>query len=230
MSASPEYPATAQHYWAVRGQRVRVPYIAPWSVESLPPRPLVRHHGREGVRLGYADELPAADRRMEALWVRVPLGRGEGTPNLAGVHPLRQRQCMTFLLCQVCGGPTVGSRRDERHLFVMRAANGLAEGARTHLPPVHEACAVEAVRDCPHLRKGYCAALVKHTPAWGIAGVEYDPGTLQALAPAAGEELAYVAYDDEPRIRWVLAAREVISLHGVTTVDINSLNNLGVAR
>lgn len=208
---------------------VRVPYIAPWSGERPLARPVTTRRARTGMVLGYTDEVEAVDRKLDVLWTRVPLGRGRGEPKLDGVHPLRQRRCMVFLLCQVCGGPTLGKRRDERTLFVMRAADGeqIAEGEVTAVPPVHEACAGEAVRDCPKLGKGYRAALVEYTPAWGVAGVAYDRRTLKALAPPDGHDLAYAPYGDDRLAGWVVATREVVSLHGVTPVD---LADLGRAR
>ncbi len=38
----------------------------------------------------------------------------------------------------------------------------------------------------------------------------------------SGAELEFVAYHD-PRIRWTLAVREVVELHGVTAVDLDAL-------
>lgn len=225
MSASQEFPAPTQHYWTVRGQRVRVPYIAPWSGEAPRSGPLKRHHGIDGVRLGFEDELAIGDRHGTVLWTRAPLGRGKGTPYLAKVHPLRQRRCITRHLCQICGGSVVGSRRDERFLFVMRAENGaeIAEGEVTAMPPVHEECAGEAITDCPELRKGWAAALVEYIPAWGVAGILYDPRTLRPLPPPRDRDLAYVSYEEESRLRWIVAAREVITLEGVTPVSLSDL-------
>ncbi|MFK4184373.1 hypothetical protein ACI2L4_10190 [Streptomyces sparsogenes] len=131
---------------------------------------------------------------------------------------------MNHLLCQVCGESTFG-RRDERHLFLARAAAGqpIEEGEKTTTPPVHDRCAIEAVRDCPELRKGATASLVEYTPSWGVAGVVYDPRTLQPLPGDCDDGLTFVAYED-PAIRWTLAAREVVTLHGCTTVDLDDLD------
>jgi hypothetical protein len=202
---------------------LRVPFIAPWSGEEPRPGTVVLRRGIGGEGIGYADEFSQVDRRNDVLWVRMPAVRGIGQPKLAGVHGLRQRQAMAHLLCQVCGETTLG-RPDERHLFLVRAPHGepLSEGEKTASPPVHEACADEAARDCPHLRKGHTAALVEHAPLWGVAGIEYDPKTLE---PLPGDEdstdgLTYVSYCD-PRIRWTLAARQVVTLHGCTAVALD---------
>ncbi|MFC4463947.1 hypothetical protein ACFPH6_05115 [Streptomyces xiangluensis] len=140
------------------------------------------------------------------------------------MHALRQRQAMGYMLCQVCGESTYGCRRDERHLFLVRAAAGqpIVEGEKTATPPVHESCAVESLRDCPHMRKGATASLVEFAPTWGVAGIVYDPRTLQPLPSDDPEGLTFVGYDD-PAIRWTLAAREVVTLEGCMTVDLNDL-------
>ncbi|MGW3627810.1 hypothetical protein [Streptomyces sp. NPDC000880] len=208
---------------------LRVPFIAPWSSEQACTGAIVLRRGAGGQGIGYVDEYSRADRRNETLWVRVPATRGIGRPLLAGVHALRQRQAMSHMLCQVCGETTFG-RSDGRHLFLVRAANGqpIAEGEKTTTPPVHESCAAEAVRDCPHLRKGHTASLVEFAPAWGVAGIVYDPKTLKPLPGDDNDGLTFVAYDD-PRIRWTLAAREVVALQDCTVVDLDDLAAQAVA-
>ncbi|MFJ8388567.1 hypothetical protein ACIQ9Q_29400 [Streptomyces sp. NPDC094438] len=216
---------------------LHVPYIAPWSREEPLPRTVLRIRGRGGEGIGFADELSAADRRHGVLWMRYSLARGAGRPDLAGVHPLRQRQAMSHMLCQVCGKSTYDDpayeRWGERHLVLMRAADGrpISEGERTATPPVCEPCAVESVRACPHLRKGYTAALVKRAQPWGVAGVLYHPETLKPILPKPKDSkdgLTEVSFD-QPSIRWVLAARDVATLHGCTTVDLERLAAQGVA-
>ncbi|MFF7553552.1 hypothetical protein ACFZA9_11780 [Streptomyces olivaceus] len=212
---------------------ILVPFITPWSAEAAPPPPVVVRHGIGGTGLGYADEDPRTDRWNDALWVRMPATRGHGNPNFAGIHALRQRQAMRRELCQVCGLSTVGTCPDERTLYLLGARDGdpIREGETTQAPPVHAACALLAIRECPHLRRGWAAALVQYAPAWGVAGIPYDPATLTPLRDATGDRdgLAEVPYTDEPRMRWVLAAREVVRLHGVQAVtDLNALAEASV--
>ncbi|WP_432158034.1 hypothetical protein [Streptomyces sp. bgisy153] len=222
--------ARQQFYW--RG--LHVPFIAPWSEERTLPHPVVERPRSEGAGIGYADEFSRADRRHDVLWVRRPVLRGRGTPDLAAVHPLRQRQAMSHMLCQVCGESTFNEdfgRWGERHLIIARAVEGrpLREGERTTTPPVCRPCAVEAAEACPHLRKGHVAALVKRTQPWGVAGIVYDPRTLLPIPPENPKEpLAEVAFED-PVIRWTLAARDVVTLHGCTPVDLSELAALSVA-
>ncbi|MEV0776325.1 hypothetical protein [Streptomyces sp. NPDC050428] len=210
-----------QYFWNGK----RVPFFVPWSTEQPLPAKLVHRPGPGGIALGYQDEIPG-DRFRDVLWVRMSMGQGNGRPDMPGVHALRQRRCINHFMCQVCGRPT--ERRDGRYLFLMHAAGGraISEGERTQTPPVHVKCARESVRDCPHLRESSTAALVEHAPIWGVAGIEYNPHTLAPREPLGNEnrpKLTEVAYEDHSRIAWIKAAREVISLHGVTEVDLSDV-------
>lgn len=115
---------------------------------------IVRRRGIGGTGIGYADEMSHADRRRGVLWARKGITRGSGRPSIGGVHPLRQRQCMSHMLCQVCGVSTYENSEDgqnsffhrwgERHLILVRASKGLlAEGEitaarRSPAPSEHE--------------------------------------------------------------------------------------------
>ncbi|MFF2926612.1 MULTISPECIES: hypothetical protein [Bacillati] len=203
-----------------------VPFIAPWSGETPRAGTIVR--APRGPGIAYLDELAAADRRNGILWVRSAALRGVGRPNLAGVHPLRQRQAMSHMLCQVCAKSTYDdafNRRGGRHLFLVRADEGQAirEGEQTATPPICDPCAAESVRACPELRKGYTAALVERPQPWGVAGTLYDPRTLRPRpAPKTRDGLTFVNYED-PQLPWTLAARDVVTLLGCTTVDLDRL-------
>ncbi|WP_330335600.1 hypothetical protein OHS33_38865 (plasmid) [Streptomyces sp. NBC_00536] len=207
-----------QLYW----KGFRVPFVAPWSEEKSRPGRIVRREGVGGQGIGYEDEHPI-DRRDGVLWVRTSATPGWGRPELAGVHALRQRQAIAHMLCQVCGESTIGCRgSDERHLFLLAAKDGepIQENETTLSPPIHVSCALESVQHCRHLQRGHTAALVEHCPLWGVAGIEYDAKTIR---PIEGDELTFVSYTEEARLRWTLAARTVISLHGCTTVDLSKL-------
>ncbi|MFF1420614.1 hypothetical protein [Streptomyces sp. NPDC058280] len=142
------------------------------------------------------------------------------TPSIAAKQPLDEwNSCPQ----QGSGRSTFGRRLDERHLFLMAAKDGRAitEGERTTTPPVCEPCALESVRACPHLREGHAAALVQYTALWGVAGIVHEPTTLAPLL-SDDDGLTEVSYDD-PLIRWTLAYRTVVTLHRVTTVDLDTL-------
>ena len=79
---------------------------------------------------------------------------GEGVPIFGAVHVDRQRRGLAEHLCHVCGQPTLARDR-----WIFPVASGgmvtLAEGGERYggnVPPVHEACARRAQRQCPHLR------------------------------------------------------------------------------
>ncbi|MFJ4343007.1 hypothetical protein [Streptomyces sp. NPDC088915] len=208
-----------------------VPFIAPWSHETPRAGTIVR--ASRGAGIAYADELDVVDRRNGTLWVRWSALRGAGRPHLGGVHPLRQRQAMSHMLCQVCAASTYGdafSRWGGRHLFLVRADQGqeIRDGETTATPPICEPCAAESVRACPELGKGYTAALVERPQPWGVAGIPYNPRTLApAPAPKTRDGLTFVNYED-PRLPWTLAARDVVTLLGCTPVDLDRLAAHGV--
>ncbi|MER0244340.1 hypothetical protein AAHZ94_20520 [Streptomyces sp. HSW2009] len=215
--------APQRFYW--RG--LPVPFIAPWSVERPPSYDVIETYGPEGSRgIGYADELPL-DRRRGVLWMRRGVKRGAGTPDLASVHPLRQRQAMSHLLCQVCGKSTFDAdytRWGKRHLVIARDVSGrpIEEGELTGSPPVCRPCAIESVRGCPHLRKGHVSALVERIEPWGVAGILYRPTAFHPLPAPPAYSLSKVAFTN-PQIGWTLAARDLATLHGCTPIDLDEL-------
>lgn len=208
-------PRPRQHF----AGPMRVPYIAPWTGENAPPPAITTRQGRDGTEIGYADEYGIGDRRRGALWIRMPVKPGAGAPLVDRVHALRQRQAINHMLCQYCGRPT-GDRRDGRRLFLLRAGTGrpITDGERTTTPPVCDGCAIEA-RDRPSARRKCVAVLVEEATAWGVAGVVYSPETLRPVPGEHGERFTLVAYG-APLLRWTLACREVVTLHGCTAVDL----------
>jgi hypothetical protein len=213
----------------MRQAGVPVPYITPWTGETVIRAPLTVRHGR----LAYEDEGPY-DRHDDVLWVRVHYARGIGQPKWPRVHAFRQRQAVITELCMICGHPA--HQRGGRLLYVLAARDGrpIEEGETTAVPPVHPACARQAVRLCPHLRTGWAAALVTGAPSWGVAGIRYSPDTLQPLPgpdPERPEGMVRVACTDDAGLRWVLAAREIVELVGVEPVtDLDALARARVAR
>jgi len=196
-----------------------VPYITLWSGERKPLPPLVRRVGRGGEGIGYLDEFPYERGELAGeLWVRQALARGVGVPEFAAVHARRQRRAMRYLLCQVCGRPARAGE-DEPVLFLLSGTAPVAEGERTDAPPVCVACAPIAVRQCPRLRKAHTAVWVGYPFAWGVAGVLCDLDTFTAIP---GDDLVEVAYED-PRIRRLIACREVLALCECTPADIADL-------
>ncbi|NEW77751.1 hypothetical protein [Streptomyces rhizosphaericus] len=219
--AVPRRPRPRQYFVGT----MRVPYIAPWTGENVPPRTAITtRYGRSDMGIGYADEYGIADRRRGALWIRVSVNPGAGGPLLDRVHALRQRQAMTHMLCQYCGRPA-DDRSDGRYVFLLPAVTGrlITDGERTATPPVCGGCVPEVVRGRAPLRRGCVAVLVEDVTVWGVAGMVYAPETLKPVpSEDGGERFTLVAYDD-PRLPWTLACREVVSLHGCTAMDLEDL-------
>lgn len=204
-------------------QGVRVPAIAPWRGEDPLPGPVTRRWlpflGGEG--LGYEDEQPA-DRHRGLLWKRFGEAEGKGRARIGLVHAPRQRQMMNEKRCQVCFEPAAVA--GEPLLFLVAGKRPIANGERMTQPPVHEECADEAVRDCPHLADAYSAALVRRASSWGVAGMLYHPDTLKPIPSGQKNGLTFVPYNGEPvQLRWTLAVQEVITVHDCTAVRLDEL-------
>ncbi|OSC69938.1 hypothetical protein B5181_11255 [Streptomyces sp. 4F] len=202
---------------------MRVPYLAPWTGEIRDQPRLVRRPLTRGGGIAYVDEHRLYDRHADILWLRIGAVRGVGTPVLAGVNAQRQRQAMDRQLCQVCGVTTYGSA-DGTHLFLLAEREGrpITEGEQTASPPIHEACAAEALRDCPHLRDGAVAARVKRPEPWGIAGMLHDPVSLAPRPSDTRGGLTFLPYTSL-KLLWTVARLDVVSLHGCTPVNLDEL-------
>jgi hypothetical protein len=196
-----------------------VPYITPWSGESIHIPTLVRAGSGLEHRLGYADESLYDRDWQGALWARHRLARGNGRPQFDGVHTLRQRRCMNDLLCQVCAC-RAQTDDGEATLFILRNdGRRIEEGERTTAPPVCSQHALEAAVHCPHLRAGHVVVRVQRVQSWGVAGLRHHPATLEALPLEANQQLSQVSYED-PQIHWIVASRQVVTLHDCTAVDV----------
>ncbi|MFJ6213885.1 hypothetical protein ACIQGZ_11225 [Streptomyces sp. NPDC092296] len=196
---------------------VPVPYIATWSSEKRYTRELVADPATG--RIAYRDERPGDRDAHGVLWTRVDSRPTRGRPQLGLVHPRRQRHAMRNLRCQVCDGPAdvneLGSLwllRDERGKWP-----GWPERMAATDPPLCLPCARVSVRLCPHLRGRYVAVRVKHPEVAGVYGGLYlaHPGQTR---PRATTDVT-IAYDD-PNIHRILAAQQVMQLHGCTLVDL----------
>ncbi|MGW0856115.1 hypothetical protein [Streptomyces sp. NPDC002690] len=197
-----------------------VPYIASWSAEMTDTNGLLVFKGS----LRYMDESPL-ERRDGATWLRMTLARGRGRANLGFVHPVRQRRAMRLSLCQVCGKTTIDQQFNlwgERFLYLVAQDQPIEDGEVVAAPPVHLACAIESVRDCPHLRRGHTLALVESAPVWGVFGRAYDPRTGRPLLdPKTGEPAAHIKVEyGDPRLKYMLATSLCVSLYGCTPVTL----------
>jgi hypothetical protein len=143
---------------------------------------------------------------------------GEGRPDFGALHPVRQRQAMLELLCQVCGGPA--SRTRQGWLFVMprpprdEAPRAWPEGERTTAPPVCEPCAAVAMLHCPHLRDPV-AFRARRVRRWGVFGGIFLPTHTGGLGQLPTDD--YVPYG-ENAARWCLASQLTVELTRCTVI------------
>ncbi|MEW1550487.1 hypothetical protein [Streptomyces tsukubensis] len=189
-------------------QGVPVPYIAAWSGEQPHPRNLI---GRPRNGLGYGDETAADRDRDGALWQRMSHAPGSGVPDYGRVHPLRQRETMQRLLCQVCRAPA--SRTDAGFLFLLPDHSAgwprWPERMICFHPPVCDGPCIEAAaRYCPHLARGI-AARSTSPRAHGVYGTRHrlHNGLLESVCD---EITGY----ESSALPWVLATQMARLLHG----------------
>ncbi|WP_133851605.1 hypothetical protein [Labedaea rhizosphaerae] len=193
------------------------PYISAWSAEELLPCLFTEIPGRG---IAYADERVIDRDEHGVLWARMSWAPRQGRPVLGQVHPLRHRQAMRRLHCQVCNSPAdqtadgvlwlLPDHRDDR--------SGWPEGIATTEPPVCLPCVRVASRACPALRRGAVAVRAGRYPVVAVRGGFYVTGRVPQVI---GDEL--VALTDS-RIRWVLAHNLVRQLHDCTLIKVGDLS------
>lgn len=170
---------------------------------------------RPRLGLAYRDEVDADRDDDYALWPRMRNIPGSRRPEFTRVHPLRQRELMREMLCQVC-------RKEAAHdargwLFLLPDARGDWPGwpekmANGH-PPLCEECVEPVAEFCPHLASGL-AVRVKRPVLHGVYGTEYRLSTNGPVAIGPRT----VSYED-PALAWVLAAQMVRILNGCS-IDV----------
>ncbi|MET9296562.1 hypothetical protein [Streptomyces sp. NPDC003077] len=207
--------------------RMPIPWFVPWSGE----RPIARPMIATSRGLAYQDEGPLdRDEDDVLLACLAPSAPGQaGKPDLGGVHPQRQRQCMTSLLCHCCGGPA-DRRRGQGVLWLLEDDRGAWEtwprGLWTVHPPVCVPCAGQAVRYCPHLRReGAVAVRVRESEIVGVHGTRYYPAAPRPL-PAGKVTAAF----GSPLVSWVIAGQYVRSLDVCELVDLDEELETGIVR
>jgi hypothetical protein len=204
---------------ATAGTAVRsvlAPYISAWSAEELLPCRFMEVPGR-GV--AYVDERVTDRDEHGVLWARMSWAPGQGRPVFGQVHPVRHRQVMRRLRCQVCNGSA--DRAGDGVLWLLPDhredwpdwPNRMA----TTEPPVCLPCVRIAARACPALRRGAVAVRAGRYPVVAVRGGFYVEGRSPQVI---GDEL--VALTDS-RIRWVLAHNLVRELHDSTLIEVADL-------
>jgi hypothetical protein len=156
------------------GGRAVVPYIAPWTGERMgTDRKLVYRAWGGGI--AYADETAADWDEYGVLWLSNTGDLGAGRPQLKDQHPLRQRQVMADLLCQVCAGPADHTEQGTLWLLPAKPTPSMPRRDVTRFPPVCLPCARASVALCPALRSG-SVLLWARSRVCGVTGLLYAPG------------------------------------------------------
>lgn len=193
---------------------LRVPYITAYD-EELPDLQLmlVPDAGTtQRVRLGFVGAVEQ-DWNQGVLWYRAGLHR-RGKPEWRLVNTLRQRRCMSQLLCQVCGGTAV--MRDGRISWLLAApAERSAAGVQfTSAPPTCESCIPEALATCPRLGAGMVCSVQAAHP-YGVRG-DLMKVTGSGLVTAAADHFATL--DAYRQLEFMLAKQLVVALEDLRSV------------
>ncbi|WP_234330398.1 hypothetical protein [Streptomyces acidiscabies] len=175
-------------------------------------------------RLAYRTELPGDRDLNGVLWARCPQTRGvdglpTGEPRWRDVHPVRQRECMQRLLCQVCAQP---ARTPEGFLFLVGPGEVGEDRTRvlTTQPPVCRKHARTAAVLCPYLRNAPTVLLAQAPRIHGVVGALYEhTGRGVRPAPADVGSLSY----GHPALRWYLASQMVRRLESFRVVEWRNL-------
>jgi hypothetical protein len=202
-----------------RARPTAIPYITAWTSEqdNTEFALVVRDN-----RLAYHNETAADRDTRGALWVRHSGRAGLGRPRFGHVHPLRQREVMTGLRCQVCAGEASRTRAGLLFLVAPYPADqrwtGWPDDLHTTHPPLCVPCARLSAEQCHFLGRGFVALRARKVVNAGVFGSVYKPyGSGAVLARAAAETL-YAA----PASRWMLASQLMVELRRCTVVDLNA--------
>jgi hypothetical protein len=216
----------------VSGPTWTVPYITMREGEEPVPESMLGiRYNRAGAPIGlcYRQELPLDRDDRGVLWARTSQNlsldtrRPTGKPNFAAMHPSRQREMMSALRCQVCGGQA--SRTESGYLFLEMAGDGDAEGIMTGQPPVCLEHAVDGVKRCSHLKdRGYVLLRSRVPRLLGVLGQGFKAvhHTLVPVAPLLAADVSDIPipYRARELTPWVLASQLVRQLREVTVVDL----------
>ncbi|WP_328912499.1 MULTISPECIES: hypothetical protein [unclassified Streptomyces] len=206
------------------------------SDRSLALRPF-----RNGLGLCYADERDEDRDPSGILYARVTQNRNQtgwpaGKPHWKQVHPTRQRECATHMLCHVCKEQP--SRTEQGTLFIdvlgpkARPKAARLEGLRTFQPPVCLRHAKTAIDLCPHLKRNTYVAMRVAAPR--LAGMLGTPYTITGLTitpahtPGGTAMKPTIIPFNHPQRHYFLGAQYAIELNQITVIDLeDELADLG---
>jgi hypothetical protein len=142
-----------------------VPWVARWSGEQVA-EPATVGMGPDGTLVVYYKDGNELRDESGILWIREKVDRS-GTPQYAQVSAMRQRSCMRYGLCQVCGEkietPVVRWLIDPRQI-VQREGTTL-----TYSPPTCDGCVELSLTLCPAMKKKHAIVRVLEYEVWGVS-------------------------------------------------------------
>jgi len=178
---------------------VWLPYIATWSEETKPDVTVIE---RTQFSIAFADETVADRDRDGLLWTRTTVCPGQGSPQFAVIHSVRQRRAMRRLLCQVCAQPA--DYTDDGVLWLLpdyyQEAAGWPEDFDLAEPPICRSCVPIAIRLCPALRKGTWPCVLVAPPSAGSRAWSTEPDNALRSSSARISSAATT-----PAIHWTVA-------------------------
>lgn len=147
-----------------------VPWVARWTGEVNNDALTVSMHVQsQQLALSYKDAREIHD-EFGILWKREGLGR-TGEPEFAQYNTFRQRSCMHYRRCQVCGSKITD--RVITWLMPKQALRFVDEGiCITDSPPTCASCIPVAQELCPHLKDPQNSVILRvlEYRLWGVQG------------------------------------------------------------
>src|ERR1044072_1412375 len=200
------------------GRGVIAPYVSSWSAEELLPCWFMEAPGRG---IAYIDEQVTDRDEYGVLWARMSWAPGQGRPEFGQVHPLRHRQVMRRLHCQVCNSPA--DQTDDGVLWLLPDHRedwpGWPDRMGTPQPTGGPPRVPGGCRACPALRRGAVAIRAGRYPVVGVRGGLY---VADRIPQVIGDELIGLT---DSRIRWTLAHNLVRELSDCTVIEVADLTD-----
>ncbi|MFI6317348.1 hypothetical protein ACIBG8_07505 [Nonomuraea sp. NPDC050556] len=189
--------------------RLRVPYVTAYDEECVQrPFAVVLDAGAtEGWRLGFVG-AGEQDWMLGVLWYRPGLHR-RGKPEWRLVNTLRQRRCMLYLLCQVCGGTAVND--DRRINWVLAESPEMTpQGVPfTNAPPTCQGCVSEALDSCPRLGSEARVYTVRAAAPYAVVG---DVVQISQTGLSVAEWNRLITIDSFRQLEHTLAKQLLVTL------------------
>jgi hypothetical protein len=184
-------------------------------------------------RIGYTDETPDDRDHHGVLYDRVTqnldaAGWPTGKPDWAHVHPARQRECISEMLCHYCKGDPSQTKAGFLFLDVAtetdQAKTRWPEGFVTYQPPLCLPHAKKAMDLCKygHRQGGFTALRVRQPRLHGVLGTPYQisAGRPKPTRDLTGKVTCTIPFTHPDR-RFFLGSQYAVAMHDVTVIDLD---------